>query len=269
MLAFHNTARPAEDVGDGPVRRNTGRRGGNDARAVENITTLYRQETLRSRSSSGTSGSPRRSRRTRTSWAIGSPTISGPARALGPSRSGSTTPSRGSPTSVLDDCDVLIWWGHVRQAEVTPETGGKDRRADQGGHALPDRPALGPLVDAVRRGDERAEPGSTSAGRARPPARGQGRGHGDAAAQPLHAAQSRRPAHALTLERPEVPRRIDQGRRSSCPTAASRPTGTDGKPSQVRVLKPDHPIAAGSPPASRSPRPRCTTSRSTSPSPTR
>lgn len=24
---------------------------------------------------------------------------------------------------MLDDCHVLIWWGHVRHAEITPETG--------------------------------------------------------------------------------------------------------------------------------------------------
>ncbi|MDG1893016.1 MAG: ThuA domain-containing protein [Verrucomicrobiota bacterium] len=28
---------------------------------------------------------------------------------------------KGISTGVLDACDVLIWWGHVRQAEITPE----------------------------------------------------------------------------------------------------------------------------------------------------
>ena len=32
-------------------------------------------------------------------------------------------PEQGLSEDVLRECDVLIWWGHVRQAEVTPETG--------------------------------------------------------------------------------------------------------------------------------------------------
>lgn len=32
---------------------------------------------------------------------------------------------QGLSDSVLDNCDVLIWWGHKRQAEITPETGKK------------------------------------------------------------------------------------------------------------------------------------------------
>ena len=32
-------------------------------------------------------------------------------------------PGQGLTDGVLDDCHVLIWWGHVRHAEITPETG--------------------------------------------------------------------------------------------------------------------------------------------------
>jgi trehalose utilization protein len=32
-------------------------------------------------------------------------------------------PGQGLSDAVLDDCDVLVWWGHVRHMEVTPETG--------------------------------------------------------------------------------------------------------------------------------------------------
>src|SRR5690606_34127586 len=31
----------------------------------------------------------------------------------------------GLSDTLLDNTDVLIWWGHVRQAEVLPETGKK------------------------------------------------------------------------------------------------------------------------------------------------
>ena len=33
------------------------------------------------------------------------------------------SPEKGLADNVLDTCDVLIWWGHVRQFEVTPEQG--------------------------------------------------------------------------------------------------------------------------------------------------
>jgi trehalose utilization protein len=34
-------------------------------------------------------------------------------------------PEQGLSDAILDNCDVLIWWGHQRQAEVLPETGKK------------------------------------------------------------------------------------------------------------------------------------------------
>jgi hypothetical protein len=34
-------------------------------------------------------------------------------------------PEQGLSDDVLGKCDVLIWWGHVRHAEITPETGQK------------------------------------------------------------------------------------------------------------------------------------------------
>lgn len=35
---------------------------------------------------------------------------------------GMDDPQQGLPDKLLDDCDVLIWWGHVRQGEITEET---------------------------------------------------------------------------------------------------------------------------------------------------
>ncbi len=32
-------------------------------------------------------------------------------------------PEHGLAADVLENCRVLIWWGHVRQAEITPEVG--------------------------------------------------------------------------------------------------------------------------------------------------
>ena len=30
-----------------------------------------------------------------------------------------TSPEQGIADNVLDSCDVLIWWGHIRQSEIT------------------------------------------------------------------------------------------------------------------------------------------------------
>ena len=35
---------------------------------------------------------------------------------------GMDDPQQGLPDVLLDDCDVLIWWGHVRQDEISAET---------------------------------------------------------------------------------------------------------------------------------------------------
>ncbi|MHC4887962.1 MAG: type 1 glutamine amidotransferase family protein [Planctomycetota bacterium] len=35
---------------------------------------------------------------------------------------GMDDPQQGLPDTLLDDCDVLIWWGHVRQGEIAVET---------------------------------------------------------------------------------------------------------------------------------------------------
>ena len=35
---------------------------------------------------------------------------------------GMDDPQQGLPDVLLDDCDVLIWWGHVRQGEISMET---------------------------------------------------------------------------------------------------------------------------------------------------
>ena len=66
-------------------------------------------------------------------------------------------PGQGLADGALDDCQVLIWWGHVRQAEIAPETGQSIVKRIKDGRAFADRASFGPLVDAVRRGDVRAD----------------------------------------------------------------------------------------------------------------
>ena len=42
-------------------------------------------------------------------------------------------PEQGLSSRVLDNCDVLIWWGHRRHTEITPETGqGIVKRIEEG-----------------------------------------------------------------------------------------------------------------------------------------
>ena len=154
-------------------------------------------------------------------------------------------PEQGLPSSVLDNCRVLIWWGHVRQAEVTPETGRKIVRRIKAGAlsliALHSAHWSTPFVEAMneRARMDAARRFNTSAGEQielreiAPPSRytiprpTSGRHH------------SPRP-ESFPMDRPRSP--------SSSLTAAFRPIGPTAKPSEVRVLVPNHPIALGVPP---------------------
>lgn len=154
-------------------------------------------------------------------------------------------PEQGLPASVLDDCRVLIWWGHVRQAEVTPETGRKIVRRIKAGAlsliALHSAHWSTPFVEAM---NERAR---------------------------MDAARRFNTPTGEQIELHEVapPRRYTQPKADERPTpfASARkfPDGltkvalqlpyccfpayrTDGKPSEVRILNPNHPIALGVPP---------------------
>jgi trehalose utilization protein len=154
-------------------------------------------------------------------------------------------PDQGLPSSVLDDCRVLIWWGHVRHAEVTPETGRKIVRRIKAGAlsliALHSAHWSTPFVEAM---NERAR---MDAGR----------------------RFNTSPGEKIELHEIAPPRRYTQPKGDERPTpfASARkfPDGstkvtlqlpyccfpayrTDGRPSEVRVLKSDHPIALGVPP---------------------
>ena len=117
---------------------------------------ILRPRSPPSRSSSGTSSSRRRKQPTPTSSATRSPLTFASSRAFRSGRSVSMILAKGLGADVLENCQVLIWWGHVRQAEITSRDRQGDRSEDQGGGPRPDRTPLGPLVDAVRRSHERA-----------------------------------------------------------------------------------------------------------------
>jgi trehalose utilization protein len=153
-------------------------------------------------------------------------------------------PERGLSASVLDGCRVLIWWGHVRQGEVAPDAGRRIVERIKNGElslialhsahwSMPFVEAMNERarMDAVRRfGLEGAT--NVELREIPPPRRYTVPKAGD---RPSPYASARKyPAgkSVVTLQLPY------------CCFPAYR---SDGKPSQVRVLKPGHPIVAGIP----------------------
>ncbi|MFO0909806.1 MAG: ThuA domain-containing protein [Isosphaeraceae bacterium] len=153
-------------------------------------------------------------------------------------------PGQGLSKETLDGCDVLIWWGHVRQREIQPNLARDIVRRLQEGRlsliALHSAHWSTPFVEAMNE-------------RAREDARRL------AADRGLREVAIREHAPQLGV----VPRRTD-------PTTprveiSSKPDGNatvldlwlpscvfpayrgDGMPSHVRVLRPDHPIVRGIP----------------------
>jgi trehalose utilization protein len=152
-------------------------------------------------------------------------------------------PGQGLTPEILNDCDVLIWWGHVRHAEVTPETGRRIVERIKEGKlslvALHSAHWSAPFVEAMH-----------------------ARATDDALKQ---LGKEQRRNAKVTFVRPErfvAPKRTDPLTPSVKKQAG--PDGTvqlevtlprcvfpawraDGKPSHVTTLLPDHPVAAGIP----------------------
>jgi trehalose utilization protein len=146
-------------------------------------------------------------------------------------------------SDVLHDCDVLIWWGHVRHAEVTPETGRRIVERIKAGKlsliALHSAHWSAPFVEAM---------------------------HARATEDALKSlSEEQRRTAKVTFVRP--PRFVAPKRNEPMTPSVKKQTdvdGTvqlevtlprcvfpawraDGKPSHVTTLLPDHPIAAGIP----------------------
>jgi trehalose utilization protein len=153
-------------------------------------------------------------------------------------------PDQGLGAGVLDGCDVLIWWGHVRNAEITPQTGQAIVARIKAGTlsliALHSAHWSTPFVEAM---NERTRMDFITK---------------------LRAAGK----DELEVEFAPPPRRYTLPTRETqvTPYASWRkfPTGlakatvhlpyccfpayrNDGKPSQMRVLRPEHPIVLGVP----------------------
>ena len=155
-------------------------------------------------------------------------------------------PEQGLSAAALDACDVLIWWGHVRNGEVSFEKGRAIVERIQAGRlsliALHSAHWSAPFVEAMRaRAREDALRQLPVAERANV-VWAETNLFGNFRTPPKYtdrltpAAIYRKPLGGpveiwLTLP--------------NCCFPAFRP---DGKPSQVRILLPKHPIARGLPP---------------------
>ena len=155
-----------------------------------------------------------------------------------------TSPEKGIADNVLDTCDVLIWWGHVRQFEVTPKQGQaivqRIKRGQLALIALHSAHWATPFVEAMK----------------------------DRTMSNARALFKQIPSEQLEIKTVEPPRRYFAPDRDAQITPRYYPRKfpdgktelvihwpnccfpayrNDGKPSTLFTLKPDHPIAEGVP----------------------
>jgi trehalose utilization protein len=152
-------------------------------------------------------------------------------------------PNQGIGDDVLDACDVLIWWGHVRQAEIAPEAGRRIVERIKAGKlsllTLHSAHWSTPFVEAMH---ERTR---MDVERKFPAANGD-KVEVEYVVPPRHVA----PKKDAPLTPSVYPRKFPDGRVTlrvqlpNCCFPAYRP---DAGASVVRTVKPDHPIAKGIP----------------------
>jgi trehalose utilization protein len=152
-------------------------------------------------------------------------------------------PEKGLPTTLLDTTDVLIWWGHVRQDEISAELSRDIVARIKAGRlaliALHSAHWANPFMEAMNertREDARRRYPDPPNG---PPVKFDFVSPGG---RFVPTADSiRTPAYYAMRRGDQLNVRVDL---PNCVFPAYRP---DGKPSTVKVLKPDHPIAEGLP----------------------
>jgi trehalose utilization protein len=152
-------------------------------------------------------------------------------------------PQQGLSKQVLDSCDVLVWWGHVRQQEVKPPTGKAIVRRIRAGQlsliTLHSAHWSTPFIEAMyarAREDALAKlpPGQRATARLK-----------EVYPEPFKAPKRGDPlTPAAEHRRGEDGRVVVTLKLPNCCFPFYRP---DGKPSQVRTLLPRHPIARGVP----------------------
>jgi trehalose utilization protein len=157
---------------------------------------------------------------------------------------------QGIGAPLLDNADVLVWWGHVRQAEVKPEAGQRivERIRDRGLVlvALHSAHWATPFIEAM---NERARADVH-------------RRFADVPKEKLSirevpAQHYKVPAREARLTPASDVRKFTDGRvqvRLHMPNCCFPSYRNDARPSQVRVLMPGHPLMAGLPEAFTLPR---------------
>jgi trehalose utilization protein len=152
-------------------------------------------------------------------------------------------PEQGLSTKLLDDCDVLVWWGHVRQREIKWETGQmlveRIKRGKLSLVALHSAHWSTPFIEAM---NERAIADALAT--LTPDQR---RSAKVDAIRPAQYSSPKRDAEITpSFEKILQPdgSLLLKVKLPNCCFPAYRP---DGKPSHVRTLLPDHPIARGLP----------------------
>jgi trehalose utilization protein len=153
---------------------------------------------------------------------------------------------QGISDAALDACDVLVWWGHVKNSQVDPEKGRKIVERIKSGKlsfiALHSAHWSTPFVEAMnertRMDVEKLYPKEDAAGEKFevefvPPAK-----------RYVVPARDARRTPAIELRKfPGGPTQV----KVHLPTCCFPAYRADGKPSTLVVLKPDHAIAKGLP----------------------
>lgn len=148
-------------------------------------------------------------------------------------------PEQGLTDSLLDNTDVIIWWGHARQREIKPERGQqiveRIKKGQLGLIALHSAHWSTPFIEAM---NERARQAALE--KLQPAERASAKFEitpGTIGTVPRYDAQLT-PA-ALFLKPPQGPVTI----RLKLPNCCFPAYRADGKPSTMKILLPDHPIA--------------------------
>lgn len=153
---------------------------------------------------------------------------------------GQDDPDQGLTDNLLDNCDVLIWWGHKRQSEILPEKGKQIvSRISSGALAfIPLHSAhwATPFVEAMheitRRNAEKTGSAHREVSYVAPP------------------KQYTVPKYDSRLTPFSIVRKFPDGRETSevhLPYCCFPAYRNDGKPSHMKALKPGHPILKGIP----------------------
>lgn len=154
-------------------------------------------------------------------------------------------PGQGVDKTTLDNCDVLIWWGHVRHTDLKPEAAKDIAQRVKSGQlsllALHSAHWSAPFMEVMA---ERAREDALKA--LRPEERATAIIHETNQYPALRAMPKftdRLTPDTQFVKVPGQPVHITLALPNCCFIAVRG----DGKPSQMRVLLPDHPIAKGLP----------------------